>query len=280
MLLFNSPLHCLRKTKCYRLLLKSSLNQPRLYDLGFSYPISLRPITHTSIWWNKKKLEPDLTKLFEKIIKQLDHKKEDGCFYDIGANIGLYSWLCRDLSSNRTILAFEPDPKNFQLLQMTKENSKIKDVNLFNIALSNRMETVSFQQDTLTSATGMISDGQTPWIEKYLGQETNSIQVKTDYLDNKTFKTHEPSLIKIDVEGHELEVIKSGEKKLSQCKPLLLIESFAPNLERVVNFLTKLGYKFWDSDLNKPLSDQTSNLFAWHDNGPLGAKIIEKIMNE
>ena len=140
------------------------------------------------------------------------------------------------------------------------------------------METVSFEQDTLTSATGMISDGQTPWIEKYLGQETNSIQVSTDYLDNKTFKVHKPSLIKIDVEGHELEVLKGGEKKLSQCKPILLIESFPPNLDKVVNFLTKLGYKFWDSDLNKQLSAQTSNLFAWHDNGPLAREEIEKLI--
>ena len=278
MLFLKSPLHCLRKTGCYRMLLESSLNQPRFYDLGFSYPVALRSITHASIWWNKKKLEPRLTNLFEKIIGQLNQKKEDSYFYDVGANIGLYSWLCRKLSSNRKILAFEPDPKNFELLQMTKENSKIKNINLFNIALSNRMETVSFQQDTLTSATGMISDGQTPWIEKYLGQETNSIQVNTDYLDNKTFKTQDPSLIKIDVEGHELEVLRGGEKKLSQCKPLLLIESFPPNLDRVVNFLTKLGYKFWDSDLNKPLSSQTSNLFAWHENGPLGTEEIEELI--
>lgn len=278
MLFLKSPLHCLRKTGCYRMLLESSLNQPRFYDLGFSYPVALRSITHASIWWNKKKLEPRLTNLFEKIIGQLNQKKEDSYFYDVGANIGLYSWLCRKLSSNRKILAFEPDPKNFELLQMTKENSKIKNINLFNIALSNRMETVSFQQDTLTSATGMISDGQTPWIEKYLGQETNSIQVNTDYLDNKTFKRQDASLIKIDVEGHELEVLRGGEKKLSQCKPLLLIESFPPNLDRVVNFLTKLGYKFWDSDLNKPLSSQTSNLFAWHENGPLGTEEIEELI--
>ena len=278
MLFLKSPLHCLRKTGCYRMLLESSLNQPRFYDLGFSYPVALRSITHASIWWNKKKLEPRLTNLFEKIIGQLNQKKEDSYFYDVGANIGLYSWLCRKLSSNRKILAFEPDPKNFELLQMTKENSKIKNINLLNIALSNRMETVSFQQDTLTSATGMISDGQTPWIEKYLGQETNSIQVNTDYLDNKTFKRQDASLIKIDVEGHELEVLRGGEKKLSQCKPLLLIESFPPNLDRVVNFLTKLGYKFWDSDLNKPLSSQTSNLFAWHENGPLGTEEIEELI--
>ena len=278
MLFLKSPLHCLRKTRCYRMLLESSLNQPRFYDLGFSYPVALRSITHASIWWNKKKLEPRLTNLFEKIIRQLNQKKEDSYFYDVGANIGLYSWLCRKLSSNRKILAFEPDPKNFELLQMTKENSKIKNINLFNIALSNRMETVSFQQDTLTSATGMISDGQTPWIEKYLGQETNSIQVNTDYLDNKTFKRQDASLIKIDVEGHELEILRGGEKKLSQCKPLLLIESFPPNLDRVVNFLTKLGYEFWDSDLNKPLSSQTSNLFAWHKNGPLGTEEIEELI--
>lgn len=278
MLFLKSPLHCLRKTGCYRMLLESSLNQPRFYDLGFSYPVALRSITHASIWWNKKKLEPRLTNLFEKIIGQLNQKKEDSYFYDVGANIGLYSWLFRKLSSNRKILAFEPDPKNFELLQMTKENSKIKNINLFNIALSNRMETVSFQQDTLTSATGMISDGQTPWIEKYLGQETNSIQVNTDYLDNKTFKRQDPSLIKIDVEGHELEILRGGEKKLSQCKPLLLIESFPPNLDRVVNFLTKLGYEFWDSDLNKPLSSQTSNIFAWHKNGPLGTEEIEELI--
>ena len=278
MLLFNSPLHCLRKTKYYRLLLESSLNQPRFYDLGFSYPIALRQITHASIWWNKKKLEPNLTELFEKIIGQLEQKEDDGYFYDVGANIGLYTWLCRKLSLNRKILAFEPDPKNFELLQITKDHSTIKNINLYNIALSNQMETVSFEQDTLTSATGMISDGQTPWIEKYLGQETNSIQVSTDYLDNKTFKVHKPSLIKIDVEGHELEVLKGGEKKLSQCKPLLLIESFPPNLDKVVNFLTKLGYKFWDSDLNKQLSAQTSNLFAWHDNGPLAREEIEKLI--
>ena len=278
MLLLNSPLHCLRKTKYYRMLLKSSLNQPRFYDLGFSCPIALHPITHASIWWNKNKLEPNLTKLFEKIIRQLDQKKDDGYFYDVGANIGLYTWLCRKLSSNRKILVFEPDPKNFALLLMTKDHSTIKNINLYNIALSNQVETVSFQQDTLTSATGMISDGQTPWIEKYLGQETNSIQVNTDYLDNKTFKLHKPSLIKIDVEGHELEVLKGGEKKLSQYKPLLLIESFPPNLDKVVNFLTKLGYRFWDSDLNKPLSAQTSNLFACHDNGPLAREEIEKFI--
>ena len=278
MLLLKSPLHCLRKTRYYRRLLESSLNQPRFYDLGFSYPVALRSITHASIWWNKKKLEPRLTNLFEKIIGQLDQKNEDGYFYDVGANIGLYTWLCRKLSSNRKILVFEPDPKNFELLQITKENSKIKNINLCNIALSNQMETVSFQQDILTSATGMIKGGQIPWIEKYLGQETNSIQVNTDYLDNKTFKRQDPSLIKIDVEGHELEVLRGGEKKLSQCKPLLLIESFPPNLDRVVNFLTKLGYKFWDSDLNKPLSSQTSNIFAWHKNGPLGTEEIEELI--
>ena len=88
------------------MLLESSLNQPRFYDLGFSYPVALRSITHASIWWNKKKLEPRLTNLFEKIIGQLNQKKEDSYFYDVGANIGLYSLLCRKLSSNRKILAF------------------------------------------------------------------------------------------------------------------------------------------------------------------------------
>lgn len=278
MLLFNSPLHCLRKTRCYRKLLESSFNKTKFYNLGFSFPVALRTVTHASIWLNKKKLEPHLTKLFERTIWYLDQKNDEGCFCDIGANIGLYSWACRQMSSTRKILAFEPDPENFELLEKTKEKSTIKNINLYNIALSNRKKTVSFQQDKLTSATGMISNDQTPWVKKYLGQDTISIQVSTDYLDNKTFEKHWPSIIKIDVEGHELEVLKGGAKKLSKYKPLLLIESFPPNQQKVINLLSNIGYKFWDSDLGKLLNAQTTNLFAWHEDGSLGTMEVKKLL--
>ena len=63
MLLFTAPLHLLRKTKAFQALLSSRLNHPKLYDLGYSHRVALRPFTHASIRWRKTQLEPGINKL-------------------------------------------------------------------------------------------------------------------------------------------------------------------------------------------------------------------------
>ena len=72
MLFFKAPLHTLRKTKIFQTLLSSRLNHPKLYDLGYSHPIALRPFTHASIKWKKQRLEPGISKLVTNIVKKLD----------------------------------------------------------------------------------------------------------------------------------------------------------------------------------------------------------------
>jgi hypothetical protein len=76
MLLFTAPLHLLRKTKAFQALLSSRFNHPKLYDLGYSHRVALRPFTHASIRWRKKQLEPGISKLITKIAKELDNQKD------------------------------------------------------------------------------------------------------------------------------------------------------------------------------------------------------------
>jgi len=218
MLLFTAPLHLLRKTKSFRALLSSRFNHPKFYDIGYSHQVALRPFTHASIRWRKSQLEPGINKLITRILTELNNQKDPGWFFDVGANVGLYSWKVHQFSPHRKILAFEPDPENIILLEKTLNGANFQNVEICKCALSNQLAEVSFFQDNLTSATGCVAGKDKPWIEQYLNSSANEIRVKTESLDSVVSKDKTPSLIKIDVEGHEVEVLQGGKNTLSEVK--------------------------------------------------------------
>ncbi|MDA8807013.1 FkbM family methyltransferase [Opitutales bacterium] len=279
MLLFTAPLHLLRKTKAFQALLGSRLNNPKLYELGYSHRVALRPFTHASIRWRKKQLEPGINKLITRIVIELDNQKDSGWFFDVGANVGLYTWEVRKVCPTRNILAFEPDPKNIKLLEKTLSEAKLQNLEIFKCALSNQLAEVSFFQDNLTSATGCVAGKDKPWIEQYLNGSANEIRVKTETLDSVVSEDKNPSLIKIDVEGHEIEVLQGGRNTLSEAKPLMIIESFPPKQSSVLSLLDELGYHSMDADRHASINLKTTNLFAWHPQGPLNKATIQKLIN-
>ncbi|MBT3636169.1 MAG: FkbM family methyltransferase [Opitutae bacterium] len=268
----------MRKTSLYSFLLKTRLDRPRLTDLGLPFPVAIRPLTHASIRWAKQRQEPEIAKLFTQIVKALDRRHPKRFFYDVGANHGHYSWLALSQSQNMEVMAFEPDPKNLELLRLTVDHSSLNQVRIQDTALSDKTGMTRFHQDRLTSATGMIDNGDTPWIEKYLGRKANSIEVKRSMLDSFCNPKTKPSLIKIDVEGHELEVLKGGQECLLDYKPILIIESFPPRQEEVIHFLCQLGYEIRDAERNTQVSDRTNNLLAWNKAGPLPSSEIRGIL--
>ena len=279
MLLFTAPLHLLRKTKAFQTLLSSRLNHPKLYDLGYSHRVALRPFTHASIRWRKTQFEPGINKLITRIVIELDNQKDSGWFFDVGANVGLYSWEVCKVSPHRKILAFEPDPENIILFEKTLNGANFQNVEICKCALSNQLAEVSFFQDNLTSATGCVAGKDKPWIEQYLNGSINEIRVKTETLDSVIRQDRTPSLIKIDVEGHEIEVLQGGRNTLSETKPLLIIESFPPKQSTVLSLLDELGYQSMDADRHASINPKTTNLFAWHPQGPLNKATIQKLIN-
>ena len=278
MLLFNAPLHTARKTKLFQFMVKSRWNLPTLYNLGFSHRVALKPLTHASIRWKKKQLEPGIRFLISSLAQKMDENNDDGWFFDVGANVGLYVWEVNKLCPNRKILAFEPDPENFKLLKMTLKEANLQNLELCPDALSNKTAEVSFSQDPLTSATGCISGKDKPWIEQYLNTSTNQISVNTRTMDTEERDNKIPSLIKIDVEGHEVEVLEGAVNTLTKRKPLFIIESFPPKQEKVISILKEYGYELRDADRYGLIHSKTNNLFAWHPQGPLKESIIQKIL--
>lgn len=162
---------------------------------------------------------------------------------DIGANIGMFT--SRLFPHSRSVIAFEPNPYLAGLLR----NSFDETVKVEQLALSC---TNGVKQLTFPSGQHALGSIQS---EKFHNLDMDSYEVKTCRLDD--LEIPHTGFIKIDVEGHELDVLEGSVNTLVQDKPVLLIEieeRHKPGAIRKVNCLLKnLGYKgkfFSDGKLN------------------------------
>ena len=64
-----------------------------------------------------------------------------------------------------------------------------------------------------------------------------------DKLDNIKIKENAVDFVKIDVEGHELQVLQGAKETLLKYKPVVFVEIFSENEKKVHEYLTRLGYR-------------------------------------
>jgi FkbM family methyltransferase len=127
--------------------------------------------------------------------------KEGDCVWDVGANIGWYTLQFANwVGAGGQVIAFEPDPKNAGLLNKAVEG--LPNISVATIGLSNEGGHAAFQR-------GKDQFGTTSMIVRELtGDEPQTIVVVSgDEIIAKN-DARAPNLIKIDVEGHELEVLE------------------------------------------------------------------------
>ena len=69
------------------------------------------------------------------LLNKLNHSNNLSCIFDVGANIGTYSLLARNINQKSLIFAFEPVPETFIELQKVSN----KNIKTFNFALGSDM---------------------------------------------------------------------------------------------------------------------------------------------
>lgn len=146
--------------------------------------------------------------------------KPNSVFFDIGANKGEYAYYAEKLMDSKNIYLFEPEKKlNKQL------RSVFNKCHIFNIALS---DTKGKHQFKIPVINGIVDNCLSSLeVNNKEDNETEAIvyEVKIDTLDNFTKEKNAfPDLIKIDVEGHELSVLKGAENYIANQHPTLIIE--------------------------------------------------------
>lgn len=160
-------------------------------------------------------------------------------FIDVGANIG-----------NHTIglhghfhhcHAFEPDPRTFRLLKANTANRP--NIICHKTALSDRDGISAFSQHRTNTGKSHIVDPPQPQSPP---TSQSLINVETTRLDNTSSASEKVSFIKIDVEGHELEVLKGAQKLLTTQMPIILLELLATDIRghraASLDFLAEIGY--------------------------------------
>ena len=162
--------------------------------------------------------------------------KEGTQILDIGANIGYNSLMFSDYGP---VYAFEP--LFHKVITMNVENNKLKNnIHVVPIALSNESENKIMYFPKAVKQTGLRNYGGSSMQKTDGMDESTKTEVECRRLDD-VYKGV-TSVIKIDVEGHELEVLKGAENTIRKYMPTLLIEIFDYEDSEVAKYIRSLGY--------------------------------------
>lgn len=159
---------------------------------------------------------------------------------DVGANIGNHTLFFS--SRCKSVLAFEPHPIIFQILNLNVKVNSINNVSVENLALSEAQGEVGFHFNENGNVGGSRIVGET---EEGLANTIVKVVRGDDYFLEKKINKR-VGLIKVDVEGHELSALKGLSELLQRQAPIILFE--ANSMEQrgaVVAHLEHQGYGFF-----------------------------------
>lgn len=161
---------------------------------------------------------------------------------DIGANVGQYTVVCsRLVGPGGRIVAVEPVPQAFALLVSNCDALPIKNVTLLNLAASDRN---GVRGMSIPLREGGLPETACASITSDADQADTHVQTVT--LDSLQWPTR-IALVKIDTEGHEMNVLRGMTNLLTRDRPHLIVEASS---DGIVPFLSDFGYRI--SPLSAP----------------------------
>jgi len=166
--------------------------------------------------------------------------------YDVGANIGVYSTAFA--SRGAQVYAFEPNPHNYSLLKRNTEG--LTNVHCQQTAIGNALGKISIE-DFNPEEPGNYGTMST---KRNLGVEVDLMAL--DYLDIPI-----PNLLKIDVEGAELDVLLGCEKKIAESVPCIVYEAHeTEQFSEIWHFLKQFDYRlYWLQCMNYNINNFNKN---------------------
>lgn len=222
-----------------------------------------------------------LTKLFAQHIAKLmqQYVKEGDTALDIGGNVGFFTLvLAKYVGSNGQVYVFEPEQDNIQKLNKNIEKNKKKNIRVYAGAVSDQSGETVLHRNPLNEGGHTLEDqDEFKDSAKVYSREEMEQKNKDFVFEQKTkmwsldeefefWKTSGgvPSFVKIDVEGHELAVLRGGRTFFAEAKPKVVCEIGEETEQEVVALMESLGYTTYYIDLNGGLSEPSGRR-ATHD---------------
>lgn len=186
--------------------------------------------------------------------------------YDIGANFGWYTILMAKQFPNMGVAAFEPVPHTYECLWNNLRLNPLYNVIPYNCGFSDKpgINTINCYPEGSGNASLMNLTGK------------SSVDVITaNFTTLNSLLKHTVDIIKCDVEGAEMLVLKGGDIFIPEKKPIILIElcekwlnQFGTSRKEVIEYLKNWGYRCFTTDGDNlfPYNEKTAlvNFFFLH----------------
>lgn len=187
--------------------------------------------------------------LIERVLSSV---KADDVFYDIGANVGIYSCLIGDRLDSGRVVAFEPTPDAYDILLQNVDRNDAP-VETFNVALSD-----------MNGMTQMTVNGQTG--HQFAADRDGTLEIETrrgdDFANERGLQP--PNVCKIDIEGAEYLALEGLREILKEpdCRRIFCeihtekIQEIGGSADEVESLLRELGFEL------EYLGDRRANYFV------------------
>lgn len=155
---------------------------------------------------------------------------------DIGANIGRYTIeMSKIVGQKGHVFSFEPMKESFSILTHLCGVINATNITLFNVAAGDNIQMIEMKKEYLPKTSSALFDTNTASYVSSNIQNLCTLCIPIDCFDFP-FKV---SLVKIDVEGYEVNVLNGMKKLIRRDKPNLIVEN---NSNNISEFFYKMGY--------------------------------------
>lgn len=182
--------------------------------------------------------------------------------WDVGANVGMFSFTAMGKATSGCCLAFEPDLWLCNLLRRSSKRNPSVRIDVLPVAVSDKVALAELNIAVRSRSTNFLS-------QAYGSTQTGGVRetqlVPTVTLDFMLENYGAPSFIKIDAEGAEHFILRGAEKILREVRPTILCEVVMENYAEISNKLIENDYELFDADFlpeRRPAKDDVSNILA------------------
>ena len=169
---------------------------------------------------------------------------------DVGANIGFFTTLLSTLvGPDGLVIAFEPEAENLKLLRTNVARNDCRNVEVVPAAVGAAAGLAPFSVDASTGSTGRLGEGLTAG-ELAVGSGPGQpviVETRVETIDAVVAERKVvPAVIKMDIEGGELDALTGAETTLAEHRPIVITELGGDRGSEVIAKLDALGYRMRD----------------------------------
>ena len=182
--------------------------------------------------------------------------ENNSIFYDVGANVGMYSIFAAIVSQSK-VFSFEPEANNFQtLMENIVLNNLSGKITPYPIAISNETSLTTLHMNIFDKGSSHHT------VSESLDHNLNEIKTKykqgifstsLDDLSNN-WKLPQPNYLKIDVDGIESKIISKSKKLLSNNKLKSVLIEINPHREEdksILKTMANFNFSYSDKQVDK-----------------------------